>query len=169
MSAQDRQHGGDHYKRMGVEPWSVVDTWPRDQRIGFYRGNALKYIMRMDDKDAPADNIGKAAHYCEKLAEVLREPVMGFDLASGPDATVVAQSIPETSGFKWYREPVAPYGSFAGRRLRPGEKGADIATTLHQLDEASTVHPEPVVVICPITDVNCSKGCEPNACQRRGW
>lgn len=73
QSADTRQHGGAHYTQMTVQPWNVVDTWPLEQRIGFYRGNALKYIMRLNDKDAPADNVGKAAHYCEKLAEVLRE------------------------------------------------------------------------------------------------
>lgn len=29
MSANDRQAGGDHYKRMGVQPWNVVDTLGR--------------------------------------------------------------------------------------------------------------------------------------------
>lgn len=70
-TARSEQVGGDHYKRMAVQPWDVVDTWPLEQRIGFYRGNALKYIMRLGDKDAPADNAGKAAHYCRKLVEVL--------------------------------------------------------------------------------------------------
>lgn len=72
-SARDEQHGGDHYKRMAVQPWDVIDTWPLAERIGFYRGNVLKYTMRMHDKDAPADNAGKAAHYARKLKEVLAE------------------------------------------------------------------------------------------------
>jgi hypothetical protein len=25
---REKQIGGNHYKRMGVEPWDVVDTWP---------------------------------------------------------------------------------------------------------------------------------------------
>ncbi len=45
LSANEKQVGGVHYKAMGVEPWDVIDTWPLEQRIGFYRGNALKYIM----------------------------------------------------------------------------------------------------------------------------
>jgi hypothetical protein len=72
--ANDEQAGGDHYKRMAIQPWDVVDTWPRAERIGFYRGNLLKYTMRMHDKDAPTDNIEKAAHYARKLSEVLNEP-----------------------------------------------------------------------------------------------
>lgn len=71
--AHDTQHGGDHYKRMGVQPWDVIDTWPLAERIGFYRGNLLKYTMRLNDKDAPEDNAGKAEHYAAKLREVLSE------------------------------------------------------------------------------------------------
>ncbi len=71
--AKDRQVGGDHYKVMGVEPWDVVDTWPREQRIGYYRGNALKYLMRMGSKDAAPMEVAKGQHYIQKLLEVLNE------------------------------------------------------------------------------------------------
>jgi hypothetical protein len=73
VSARDIQVGGDHYKNMGVEPWDVVDTWPREQRIGYFRGGALKYLMRMGSKDASAMEIAKGVHYMEKLIEVLTE------------------------------------------------------------------------------------------------
>lgn len=73
VSASDWQVGGDHYKNMGVEPWDVVDTWPREQRIGYYRGGALKYIMRMGSKDVSAQEIAKGEHYIQKLLEVLQE------------------------------------------------------------------------------------------------
>ena len=73
MKARDIQIGGDHYKNMGVEPWDVVDTWPIEQRIGFYRGGALKYVMRMGTKDENVQEIRKGAHYMQKLAEVLEE------------------------------------------------------------------------------------------------
>lgn len=69
--ANDRQVGGDHYKLMRVEPWDVVDTWPRDQRIGYYRGGALKYIMRMGSKDESPMEVAKGQHYIQKLLEVL--------------------------------------------------------------------------------------------------
>lgn len=71
--ARDRQEGGTHYKKMGVEPWDVVDTWPLEQQIGYYRGGALKYIMRMGSKDASAQEIAKGRHYIEKLLEVLKK------------------------------------------------------------------------------------------------
>ena len=73
MKANDLQIGGDHYKTMGVEPWDVVDTWPFEQRVGYYRGGALKYLMRMGTKDENAQEINKAAHYLQKLAEVLEQ------------------------------------------------------------------------------------------------
>ena len=72
-TARERQVGGDHYKSMGVEPWDVVDTWPREQRVGYYRGGALKYIMRMGSKDVSAQEIAKGEHYIQKLLEVLQE------------------------------------------------------------------------------------------------
>jgi len=70
--ASSRQVGGDHYTTMGVQTWDVVDTWPREQRIGYYRGGALKYLMRMGAKDENVQEIAKGQHYMEKLLEVLR-------------------------------------------------------------------------------------------------
>jgi len=71
--ANDRQIGGDHYMTMGVEPWDVVDTWPIEQRIGYYKGNAIKYLMRLGAKDEPLQEAEKGAHYIQKLVEVLTE------------------------------------------------------------------------------------------------
>ncbi len=47
--ARDVQMGGDHYKTKAVQPWDVYDTWPLEQRIGAYRANCTKYVMRLDD------------------------------------------------------------------------------------------------------------------------
>lgn len=73
MSANEVQEGGDHYKRMGVEPWDVFDTWPEEQRIGAYRANCTKYVMRLDTKDTRLLNAKKLRHYAQKLVEVLEE------------------------------------------------------------------------------------------------
>lgn len=73
LTANAKQVGGDHYKKMGIQTWDVVDTWPREQRIGYYRGNALKYIMRLGNKDEEIQEAGKGIHYLEKLVEVLKE------------------------------------------------------------------------------------------------
>ena len=69
--ANDLQFGGDHYKNMAVEPWDVVDTWPLEQQIGYYRGSALKYLMRCGNKDDREQELRKAAHYMQKLLERL--------------------------------------------------------------------------------------------------
>ena len=73
--ASDRQVGGSHYKGASGQPWDVVDTWPVEQRIGFYRGNALKYLMRAGTKGTRLEDIGKAEHYLQKLLEVLHVEV----------------------------------------------------------------------------------------------
>ena len=68
---KNTQQGGSHYIDMAVEPWDVVDSWPIEQQIGFHRGNALKYLMRLGTKDAAVQEAQKAAHYVTKLIEVL--------------------------------------------------------------------------------------------------
>lgn len=73
LAANEKQVGGAHYKNMGVQPWDVVDTWPYQQRIGYYRGGALKYVMRSGSKDDEVQEAQKAIHYLEKLIEVLKE------------------------------------------------------------------------------------------------
>lgn len=69
--ANNYQIDGTHYLDMAVEPWDVIDTWPLALRIGFYRGNALKYVLRMGSKGAAATDAKKAGHYLTKLVEVL--------------------------------------------------------------------------------------------------
>ena len=71
MRANDRQVAGNHYKRMGVQPWDVIDNGDREQAIGFYRYNALKYIMRAGEKGEFKEDIAKAEHYIQKLLEIL--------------------------------------------------------------------------------------------------
>lgn len=73
MSARDEQYGGDHYKKMNVQPWDVIANWPQAQQIGFFRGNALKYLMRAGAKDDPLQEIKKARHYLDRLIELLGE------------------------------------------------------------------------------------------------
>jgi len=73
MSDRSYQVGGDHYTRMPVQPWDVIDTWPASQRVGFYRGNALKYLMRMGNKGPTLEDARKAEHYLSKLIDTLVE------------------------------------------------------------------------------------------------
>ena len=71
--ARTYQVGGDHYSKLSIQPWDIVDTWPIEQRIGFYRGGLLKYTMRAGSKGQTLEDIRKAEHYAAKLAEVLEE------------------------------------------------------------------------------------------------
>lgn len=67
------QEGGNHYKQMAVEPWDIYDTWPAEQRIGAYRANCVKYVLRLEDKDSRVLNARKLKHYASKLVEVAEE------------------------------------------------------------------------------------------------
>lgn len=69
--ANDVQIGGDHYKKLTIQPWDVVDQGPKEQAIGFYRYNALKYIMRAGTKGDFKEDVQKALHYLQKLSEIL--------------------------------------------------------------------------------------------------
>ena len=71
-SANNRQVGGDHYKKMKIQPWDLFGSiFNLDEQIGFYLGNVYKYLMRYDSKNGIED-LMKAKHYLEKLIEVKR-------------------------------------------------------------------------------------------------
>lgn len=70
-AANSTQVGGDHYKKMDVQPWDVIDYGPKQQAIGYYRYNALKYVMRAGEKGEFKEDIAKAHHYLQKLLEIL--------------------------------------------------------------------------------------------------
>ena len=74
LTADSRQVGGDHYKRMQVSPWDALEAWltPEEFR-GFLKGTIIKYLARANSGKAPHDvEIGKAEHYQQKLHEVLQ-------------------------------------------------------------------------------------------------
>ena len=67
-----RQIGGSHYASKSVQPWEAMEAWmPRDQFIGFLRGNAIKYLSRAGDKGEAAEDYAKAHHYLDKLLAVM--------------------------------------------------------------------------------------------------
>ena len=59
------QVGGDHYRQTSISPWNIIDDWQLD----FYRGNALKYLLRAGRKGDAVEDLKKAAHYIEKCIE----------------------------------------------------------------------------------------------------
>lgn len=67
-----RQVAGDHYVKMGLQPWDVIDeSFTKTEAAAFYRGNCIKYLMRAGKKGEFKEDIQKAQHYLEKLLEIL--------------------------------------------------------------------------------------------------
>lgn len=70
--ADDVQVDGTHYKDMPMQPWAVMEAvLTRDEFIGFLKGNIIKYSMRAGQKAGATKDGEKAAHYKQKLDEVL--------------------------------------------------------------------------------------------------
>ena len=64
MSAHEKQIGGDHYKRMAIQPSHYIVK----NKLGWYEGNIVKYITRHSIKGGRQD-IEKVIHYAELLLE----------------------------------------------------------------------------------------------------
>ena len=64
MSAHKKQVGGDHYKRMAIQPSHYIVR----NKLGWYEGNIVKYITRHSIKGGKQD-IEKVIHYAELLLE----------------------------------------------------------------------------------------------------
>ena len=73
-SVDDMQVGGDHYKDMSIQPWTVMESiLTNEEFVGFLKGNIIKYSMRDGKKENSFQDAGKAAHYIAKLLEVQRD------------------------------------------------------------------------------------------------
>jgi hypothetical protein len=70
VSANTQQVGGDHYKKKRIQPWDFIGA-NRDT-IGFFEGNAIKYLARWREKGGIED-LRKARHYIDKLIELETE------------------------------------------------------------------------------------------------
>jgi hypothetical protein len=64
-TANEIQHGGDHYKSKAIQPWDYIVS----NELGFLEGNAVKYLSRWREKNGIED-LQKAKHYIDKLIEV---------------------------------------------------------------------------------------------------
>ena len=62
--ASSKQVGGEHYKTLHIQPGEFI----RKNGIGWYEGNAIKYICRYKQKNG-AEDVRKAIHYLELLLE----------------------------------------------------------------------------------------------------
>ena len=63
-SAKSKQVGGNHYKTLKIQPGVYI----RENNLGWYEGNVVKYVSRHKDKNGLED-INKAIHYLEMIKE----------------------------------------------------------------------------------------------------
>lgn len=68
QKATEKQVGGQHYKDMPIQPGEFI----RKNGLGWYEGNAIKYICRYKQKGGREDLL-KAIHYLELTLEELNE------------------------------------------------------------------------------------------------
>ena len=64
LSSLLKQVGGDHYKKMVIQPAEFINK----NKLLFAEGNAIKYICRHSEKGGIKD-IDKAIHYLEMIKE----------------------------------------------------------------------------------------------------
>ena len=62
MNQNDRQVGGDHYKKLEIQTWDYIIA----NNIGYMEGNIIKYVSRWKEKGGEKDLL-KAKHYLDKL------------------------------------------------------------------------------------------------------
>jgi len=65
MSVLNVQEGGDHYKRMGIQPVQYIYA----NNLSFFEGNVVKYVTRHKMKGKEKD-IHKAIHYLQMILEM---------------------------------------------------------------------------------------------------
>jgi hypothetical protein len=75
-SPSDIQVEGDHYKKMSIEPWDVMEVALTEEEFrGYLKGNFIKYAMRDGKKPGAIRDADKAWHYKTKLDEVVKTRV----------------------------------------------------------------------------------------------
>lgn len=65
MSANNVQHGGNHYKNKAIQPWDYIAA----NKIGYFEGTAITYLTRWKEKGGVED-LKKVIHFIEKLIEI---------------------------------------------------------------------------------------------------
>lgn len=71
INADDYQAGGNYYKEMPIQPWTIMEqVLTHEEFVGYLKGNIIKYSLRQGKKDSP--DVEKCWHYIQKLKEVGR-------------------------------------------------------------------------------------------------
>ena len=68
MSQFDRQVGGDHYRKMPIQPLEFIAK----NELSYFQGCVIKYILRYKDKNGVED-LRKAIHFIEMMIEMEEE------------------------------------------------------------------------------------------------
>jgi hypothetical protein len=66
MLARDYQVGGDHYKKLQIQPVEYIYA----NELDFLEGNVVKYITRHRTKGEGAKDIQKVIHYAQMILEL---------------------------------------------------------------------------------------------------
>lgn len=101
MSANERQIGGDHYRKVDGE-----QHWDRVARLGlnYFQAMITRYVERYHDKNGVED-LKKAQHFLEKLIELEETRAVQHD---GKSATVQEVSV------VWHRQDESPGTAVCG-------------------------------------------------------
>lgn len=74
LTENDPVNHPNHYTAGGIECIDyLIAKLPKDELIGYCRGNAMKYLSRVGLKDDPIQEYKKAQWYLNKLIEVMSE------------------------------------------------------------------------------------------------
>lgn len=64
-TANTRQEGGDHYRKLPIQPWDYIAA----NNLDFFQGNIVRYVTRFRDKNGVED-LRKARHFLDKFIEL---------------------------------------------------------------------------------------------------
>ncbi len=72
--ALEHQAGGDHYRRMAVQPWdAMLASRGPAAHVEYHIQTSIKYAMRAGHKGPLIDDVRKAHHHLQRAIEVLEE------------------------------------------------------------------------------------------------
>jgi len=100
MSANDKQIGGDHYKKGGEEHW---DRQWRLYGRGYFIGCITKYVERYPEKNGVQD-LQKAIHFIEKLIELEQNSVQSAVQPESPVSPVHPEAYKDSLSGGWLVE-----------------------------------------------------------------
>ena len=78
-SALDNQEGGDHYKKLPIQPIEYISA----NNLDFFQGNIVKYATRHKDKNG-AEDLRKVIHYAQLALELQYQDAQADEPAETP-------------------------------------------------------------------------------------